>query len=79
MSNFITSLIRTYVPILVGAIASYLLSKGLELDPETQAGLIIALTGALQALYYYVVRMLERKVNPEFGKLLGVASKPKYQ
>ena len=61
MSDFVTSQIRTYSPIAVGALASWLATKGMELDAETQAGLIIALTGVAQAYYYFIVRLLERK------------------
>lgn len=77
MNNFVTSLIRTYVPIAVGAIVSYLLTLGVQLDANTQAGLVVALTGVLQAVYYLVARLLERKF-PQFSVLLGSASQPKY-
>jgi len=69
------SLIRTYAPILVGAFASWLLTVGLDIDSETQAGLVIFLTGLLQAVYYTVVRVLEQKF-PGIGVLLGAAKSP---
>ena len=78
MNSFITSLIRTYVPIIVGAIASYLITLGVELDAETQAGLVVALTGVLQAVYYLVVRLIERKF-PQAGVLLGSAKQVVYR
>lgn len=78
MSNLVTSLIRTYVPIVVGALASYLLTVGINLDADAQLGLVTALTVILQGVYYLVARLLEKKVSPRFGLLLGVASKPKY-
>lgn len=77
MQNFVTSLIRTYVPIIVGALVAWLVTVGVELDADTQAGLIVAMTGALQAVYYLVVRLLERKF-PQLGVLLGSAQKPVY-
>lgn len=77
MNGFVTSLIRTYVPIAVGAVVSFLLTKGIELDPNTQAGLIVAITGILQAVYYFVARVLERKF-PQFSFLLGSSAQPKY-
>lgn len=77
MNSFVTSLIRTYVPIIVGALVSFLITKGVELDPETQTGLIVALTGVSQAVYYYVARVLERKF-PQFSFLLGSSAQPKY-
>lgn len=77
MSNFITSLIRTYTPIAVGALAAYLLSLGLELDQDAQLGLITFLTAVLQGAYYLIARILERRF-PQFSFLLGSASQPKY-
>ena len=78
MSNLIISQIRTYVPIIVGALVAWLLTLGVQLDAETQAGIIVALTGILQALYYFVVRLLEQKW-PKIGVLLGSTSKPIYK
>jgi len=69
------SLIRTYAPILVGALASWLLTVGLDIDSETQAGLVIFLTGLLQAVYYTIVRLAEQRF-PGIGVLLGAAKTP---
>lgn len=77
MNSFVISQIRTYVPILVGALVAWLITVGVELDSDTQAGIIVALTGLLQGLYYFIVRLLEKKW-PKIGVLLGVASKPVY-
>lgn len=77
MSNFVTSLIRTYVPIIVGALVAWLITVGIELDANTQAGLIVGLTGILQGAYYLAVRLLERKF-PQIGVLLGSTQKPVY-
>lgn len=77
MNNFIISQIRTFVPIIVGALISWLLTVGIAIDSDTQAGLIVALTGVIQALYYFIVRLLEKKW-PQVGVLLGIASKPVY-
>lgn len=77
MTNFFTSLVRTYVPIIVGAFAAWLITVGIELDANSQAGLIVALTGLLQGAYYLAVRLLERKF-PQIGVLLGSTQKPVY-
>lgn len=77
MSNLVTSLIRTYVPIAVGALAAYLLSLGLELDANAQLGLVSFLTAVLQGAYYLLARLLERKF-PQLSFLLGSAAQPKY-
>jgi len=78
MSNFIISQIRTYVPILVGAVISYFATIGINIDTESQTGAVIALTGLLQAVYYFVARIVEKKY-PQAGALLGVAAKPVYK
>lgn len=77
MTNFVTSLIRTYTPIIVGALISWLATFQLVLDADAQAGLIVFLTAVLQGAYYLVVRLLERKF-PQLGVLLGSTQKPVY-
>ena len=77
MTNFVIGLIRTYVPIIVGAAVAYLLTLGVEIDAGTQAGAVVALTGVLQALYYTGVRLLAEKW-PSVGILLGVNQAPDY-
>lgn len=78
MSDFVTSLIRTYVPIAVGAVASYLLTAGIEIDANAQLGLVTFITALLQGVYYLVARLLERKMPSIGGLLLGSSKKPEY-
>lgn len=77
MSDFLTSLIRTYVPIIVGSFVGWLAVKGVSLDPNAIAGLTAFLGGLFSAVYYLVVRLLERKF-PQVGILLGSTKKPEY-
>jgi uncharacterized membrane protein (DUF441 family) len=77
MSDFFVSLIRTWVPVGVGAVVAWLLTRGVVVDPETQAGVVIALTGVTQAVYYALARLLEKKW-PVFGVLLGTRNTPTY-
>ena len=77
MSDYITSLIRTAVPYVVGAVASYLATKGIDRGEEAKLGLGTFLTTLVGSLYYALVRFLEKK-NPQAGKLLGIAKKPSY-
>jgi hypothetical protein len=77
LNDTLIGLIRTWVPITVGAALSWLATNGLELDKETQTAAIVASTGAIQALYYTTVRLLENKV-PQIGWLLGSAKTPSY-
>jgi hypothetical protein len=69
------SIIRTYVPIIVGGLVSWLLTAGIQLSADTQTGLIVALTGLITAAYYAGVRALETRF-PAVGVLLGVAKSP---
>lgn len=78
MSDFVTSQIRTYVPILIGGLVAWLATLGLELDANTQTGLVVSLTGILQALYYLLARILEQKF-PWAGVLLGSKKQPEYE
>ena len=76
MNALALSIIRTYVPIIVGALASWLLvTFAFQLEADIQAHLIIALTGLLQAVYYAAVRALETRF-PGIGVLLGAAKTP---
>lgn len=77
MSDFVVSFIRTYVPILVGSLISWLTTKGLTLDETASAGLVVFLTGFLIAAYYGVVRLLEARF-PQVGILLGSVKQPEY-
>lgn len=78
MSDAITGLIRTWVPIAVGAFLSWLIARGVDLDTQTQAGLVTSLTGVVIAVYYGLVRLTERRW-PWFGVLLGSTKQPTYQ
>lgn len=77
MNDAIIALIRTVVPTLVGAFTAWLASLGLSLDPETNAALIVALTGIFSGAYYTVVRLLAEKY-PWVNWLLGYNATPSY-
>lgn len=80
MSDFVVSLIRTWTPIAVGAVVSWLVAAQV-LDPDAAAGaeegLIIAGTAIIQGAYYLIVRGLAAKW-PSLGVLLGVNRSPNY-
>lgn len=79
-SSIVPSLIRTYVPLGVGAVASWLAAKGLGLDAQTQTAVVVLLTSVLTALYYTGVRILEKRY-PAIGTVflgLGLKAKPAY-
>lgn len=77
MNDVITSLVRTYVPVIVGSVIAWLAARGINVDEATGAAAITALTGAIILAYYTVVRLLERKF-PKIGVLLGSTKKPEY-
>jgi hypothetical protein len=63
------NLIRTYVPVLAGALASYLAARGIHVQPQQTAWAVAAMTGVFTAAYYTIVRVLEEKF-PALGPLL---------
>ncbi len=78
MTNFLISLIRTYVPILVGSVISFLVvNYGFVVDESITAQLTAGLTGVIIAGYYLLARGLERKF-PQLGFLLGTPAVPVY-
>ena len=77
MHDLLISVIRTWVPIAVGTVLTYLATKGIEVDEATRVNLIAGLTGLVSALYYALARLLEN-LWPSFGLLLGVRKTPNY-
>ena len=73
MGNFIVSQIRTWVPVIVGSLV------GWGLLPESLSEqAVIAFSGLTVGVYYLLVRLLETKVHPGFGWLLGIPKPPEY-
>lgn len=77
MNDIITSLIRTYVPVIVGSLIAWLAARGIKVDDATSAAVVTALSGTIILAYYTVIRLLERKF-PKVGILLGSTKKPEY-
>lgn len=75
MTVFVISLIRTNVPILVGAFVTWLISLGIEVPEEGLVGLTVFFVALISGLYYLVVRLLEERF-PVVGILLGFAKSP---
>ncbi len=74
--NFIFSVIRTYAPIIVGGLLSWLaVHASIVADEQTKAGLVIVLTGVLQGVYYLIARLLETYASPKFSFLMADARK----
>lgn len=69
--DFILSLIRTYVPIAVGAAATWLATRlDFVLDEQTATGLVAFSVLTVSGLYYLVARWLETRW-PWLSVLLG--------
>lgn len=78
MNAALIAVIRTIVPMGVGAIASWLLvTFGLHVTDDQQAQLVVLGTFLLQAFYYMVVKWLEARW-PRLGVLLGIPKAPVY-
>jgi hypothetical protein len=73
-ASVLPSILRTLVPLAVGYFAAWPVAKWLGLTDEQVTSLI---TAVITAVYYLAVRLLEQ-VAPQFGWLLGYASKPVY-
>lgn len=71
------NLIRTYVPVLVGAIASWLTARGIHVNAATETQIVVALTSVFTAAYYTVARVLEEQF-PAIGAVL-LGSRPAQQ
>lgn len=70
------SILRTLVPVAVGAVIGWLASAGITVDPEFQTALDLTLMGLGTSAYYVVARLLEVHVSPRFGWLLGSTQSP---
>ena len=80
MSNVLSalwaSIVRTVVPIVVGAVLGWFASANLPLDPEFEGALTALITLLLTTAYYVAVRLFETYISPKIGWLLGYAKSP---
>jgi hypothetical protein len=73
--DWLASLWRTAVPLIVGVAAVQLTRLGVEIDEATVAS---ALTAGFGTVYYAVVRLAEQHLGRGWGWLLGLARPPHY-
>ena len=80
MSDFIISLIRTWVPYIVAFAIGWLVSQGV-IDEETGTEAAAAISGGfvlgIGSAYYWIVRLAAKKW-PVFEYFLGVPKTPEY-
>ena len=77
MTDFILSLIRTVVPIIVGSVVGWLGARGIDVEPEAVGALTAGIGALAGAIYYAAARWLEQRW-PILGHLLGPAQAPVY-
>ena len=70
--DLLVSLRRTLVPMIVGLVGGSFLAGYVNPDALDEV-----VTGAVTAVYYLIVRLLESKI-PAFGVLLGSMKQPVY-
>lgn len=75
MNDMLKSIIRTFVPVVVGLILSGLAQLGIEIEAAALAGIVDAI---FIGGYYAIVRFLESK-SANLGWLLGLPSPPNYE
>ena len=73
MNDTLVSLIRTWVPVVVGTALAYLSRHGLDIKVDP-----FAATAIVVSIYYAVARALEKRW-PFFGWLLGTPKEPAYE
>lgn len=78
MNDYVLSLVRTWVPVGVGAVLSWLAVRfGIVVPEDISTEVTVGLTAVVVAVYYGIVRALEARW-PWFGKLLGAKKAPAY-
>jgi hypothetical protein len=74
VSDYGRSLIRTFVPLVVGSLVAWLATLGIEVDRAAVIGILDPL---LATAYYAIIRSAEKRW-PGAGWLLGVPGAPSY-
>lgn len=78
LSDGIIAMIRTFVPAAVGSAIAWGIDQGVTIPEDTQTQLTAALVTICITVYYALATLLERKVDPRFGWLLGAPKAPTY-
>lgn len=69
MNPLAINLIRTYVPVAVGAAVAWLTARGIHVQPGQSAQAVTMMTAVFSAAYYTIVRVLEERW-PAVGSVL---------
>ena len=80
MNDALVGVIRTAVTTGVGAFFAWLLTHNITIDDEAQKALTVGLTALVIAVYYLVVRSVEKHLPTWLRVILvGVPQTPTYQ
>lgn len=79
LRDTIIAAIRTGVAAAVGLAIAWLVGLGVAVPDGFTQGLVVVTFGLVVAGYNAAVGLLERRVSPAFGVLLGVPRAPAYQ
>jgi hypothetical protein len=74
----IIAAVRTGVAALVGVLIAWLVNVGIPVPDDFQQSLNAIVVAGATLGYNLIVGLLERKVNPYFGFLLGIPKAPAY-
>ena len=74
LNDTVLSFIRTFVPVIVGALVAWLQPLGIQIDTVAAASIA---TAVFTAVYYTAARLLEKHF-PKAGWLLGAPRQPVY-
>jgi len=77
-AGILTSIIRTVVPLVIGAVVAVLARANMTLDESTVTAITELIGVVVATLYYALVRFLETKGSPAWGWLLLRAKAPEY-
>lgn len=77
MTTPVPAVIRTLVPVIVGAIISFSATRGIQFDGTFREALSYVLTAAITGIYYVTLLKLEARW-PIAGILLGSTARPIY-
>lgn len=72
------AVVRTIVPVIVGAVLSFFATRGVTVDSTFREALVYVLTAAITGVYYVVLLKLESRW-PLAGLLLGSTARPTYE
>lgn len=78
VQDYVIAQIRTYVPSGVGALATWLLSLGIDVGAQAQVGLVAFGTAFITGAYFTAASAIQRKWPIAGRFLLGSSKAPTY-